>query len=764
MSELRHPDYSSEAEKLEYILNYMKRYNKRVTDEKSRIDKEVDYGVRHYNSDNAEQFNDLIINSTILDNLNQKAKNLSKSLLKPYFARVDFKEEENKVLQKLYIGKVSLLRDEDNEPLITDWRAPIANLYYEGRLGEANYECPDGIIDGEISLKRQYNIEQAQLKEIYDIDITTNDDFLQASLGSSKDNRLKDIVSTIQAEQNRVIRADMWKPLVVQGAAGGGKTTIALHRIAYLLYNYENTLSPKNFMIIAPNRFFLSYISEVLPDLGVENVIQTTFEDLAMDIIGSKYKIRSSHEKLAMFVEASENQSEENKKLIRKISRFKSSLHYMNALRRYLYDLELNFLPKEDFKIHTTTLISYEKLQRLFIKDYSYLPFMKRINEIKKNLVNILKANKNSVIDDVEHSFDMKIEEVKRAMKDCQERRQKIIALAEERDSLLEKIKKESKILIKSYIDKIKVKQPIEYYKDLISSKESFGEYCKKSIDGNFAEDVRKYTEEVLESGQLEIEDLAPLMFIKYLIYGLEDKLSVRHVLIDEAQDFSLFQVYVLKRIINSSSFTILGDLSQGIHSYRGIQDWRDLEKYIFSDANLSFLTLEQSYRTTVEIMDAANEVIKALEDEQLPLAKPVIRHGEAVVVSEKGSLKEVAEDIKIKVEAAMSDGYKSCAIICKTLEECKELKAQLQRLKLKAGLITGAEKEYLGGVVIIPSYLVKGLEFDVVIVANASKEFYKKEELDIKLLYIAMTRPLHRLYIYSVGEKTELLEPVLIV
>jgi DNA helicase II / ATP-dependent DNA helicase PcrA len=757
MTALTHPDYDIELEKLNYTLDYMKRYNDRITSHKSRIDKEVEYSISHYNSDNAEQFNELIINTTLQENLNQKMKNLDKSLSKPYFARVDFKEEGSKSRQNFYIGKVSLLREEDNEPIITDWRAPVANLYYEGRIGKGSYECPDGRISGEISLKRQYTIEKAELKEMYDIDITTNDDFLQASLGSSKDNRLKDIVSTIQAEQNRVIRADMWKPLIVQGAAGGGKTTIALHRIAYLLYNHENTLSPKNFMIIAPNRFFLSYISEVLPDLGVENVIQTTFEDLAAEIIGTKLKIRSSHEKLAMFIEGN-GQCEEARKLMRRISRFKSSLHFMNVLRRYIHEVEVNFLPKEDFKIDTVTLLSYNQLQNLFLKEYSYLPVMKRVNEIKKNLVNTLKQNKGVVLENVERSYDIKLEDVRRSMKDCAERRQRIIELAEKRDALMEKIKKESKTLIRDYIDKIKVKTPIEYYSDFLSGSESCREYFRKYIDDAFAEEVRLHTAGILEEGMLEIEDLAPLMFIRYLIQGLEDKITVRHVLIDEAQDFSLFQIYVLKRIINSSSFTILGDLSQGIHSYRGIQDWSEVERFIFKDSNPSFLTLEQSYRTTVEIMEAANKVIKALGNELVPLAKPVIRHGEPVKVGEMKSLVEVAKDVKTKVEEALNSGFKSAAIICKTLQECRQIKAHLDKLKVKAGLITGSEKDYSGGVVIVPSYLVKGLEFDMVIVANASKEMYKKEELDIKLLYIAMTRPLHRLYIYSIGEKTELL------
>jgi DNA helicase II / ATP-dependent DNA helicase PcrA len=758
MTALNHPDYDMEYERLGYILEYMKKYNDRITNEKSRIDQEVDYGKKHYNSDNAEQFNDLIINTTLQDNLNQKMKNLNKSLLKPYFARVDYYEDGVKALQSLYIGKLSLLREEDNEPLIIDWRAPIANLYYEGRIGRASYECPSGIVNGEIKLKRQYSIENAELKDMYDIDIATNDEFLQASLGSSKDNRLKDIVSTIQEEQNRVIRANMWSALIVQGAAGGGKTTIALHRIAYLLYNHENTLSPKHFMIIAPNKFFLSYISEVLPDLGVENVVQTTFEDLAQEVIGSKFKINPSHEKLAYFIENKEEALEESKKLLKRISRFKSSLHFMNALRRYIYAIEIDFLPKEDFKVDTVILLSYKELQRLFLKDYNYLPIMKRVKEIQKNLINTLKSNKGKVLEDVEQYYDNQIEDVRRSMKDSPERRLRIIELADKRDSSIKKIKNESKTLIRDYMDKIKASSPLDYYKDFLQNSLNFNEYCRKSIDEDFAEKVRKYTMDVLEKDSLEIEDLAPLMFIKYQVLGLDERFSIRHVLIDEAQDFSLFQVYILKRIINSSSFTILGDLSQGIHSYRGIQSWGDIERYIFNDGSFSFLTLEQSYRTTVEIMDAANNVIKTLGDDNLPLAKPVIRHGEPITVREMDNLKDLTAAVSIKIKESLKEGFKSLAIICKTLQDCIEMKTQLSKHKITVGLISGTEKDYSGGIVLIPSYLVKGLEFDVVIIANASSEVYRKEELDIKLLYIAMTRPLHRLHIYSIGKKTELL------
>ena len=270
MVKSNHPDYDEEVLRLNTILEYLIDYNKNILKEKKELDEAVNYGYSHYNSDNAEQFNELVINTALQRNLESRVRGLEKSIEKPYFARVDFKEEGKENIQRLYIGKTSLVDDKSNELLIVDWRAPIATLYYEGRLGEAKYDCEDGVIGGNISLKRQYAIEKSKLIDIYDIDITTNDEFLQASLNSLKDNRLKDIVSTIQEEQNRVIRADMWKPLIVQGAAGGGKTTIALHRIAYLLYNYEKTLSPDNFMIIAPNRFFLSYISDVLPELGVD--------------------------------------------------------------------------------------------------------------------------------------------------------------------------------------------------------------------------------------------------------------------------------------------------------------------------------------------------------------------------------------------------------------------------------------------------------------------------------------------------------------
>jgi DNA helicase-2/ATP-dependent DNA helicase PcrA len=751
MSANNHPEYELEKARLDYTVKFAQHYNNRILKEKERIDKEVEYGITHYNSDNAEQFNDLIINTTLQDNMRQKLNNLLRASSKPYFARVDFTEADAK-LQHLYVGKMAMLRDEDNEPIVIDWRAPIANLYYEGRLGSASYNCPEGEVKGDITLKRQYTISEGNLEEIYDIDITTSDDFLQAALNSSKDNRLKDIVSTIQAEQNAVIRANMWKPLIVQGAAGGGKTTIALHRIAYLLYNYEKSFSPKNFMILAPNKFFLSYISEVLPELGVENVKQATFEDFAFEIINKKYKLLENHEKISKLIMKHPEEA-----LIIKASKFKASLNFKAVIDKYLNKIEANFLPEEDFAVLDYTIISSSELRRLFLEEYASLPMLKRINEIKKHLTNTLKRKKPEIIESIIFHFDRQLEDIRYEKKDCPERRTLIINTTSERDQLVEKVKKHSQTVIREYLSKISALSPLEYYIDLFNHYEFFENYITKELH----EYVSSSTTRNIASGVLETEDLAPLMYIKYLVYGLEDKLSIRHIIIDEAQDYGLFQYYVLKKLLQSSSFTILGDLCQGIHSYRGIEDWNEVAGEIFKEEESSRLILEQSYRTTIEIMDASSSVIGFLSNDNLPKAKPVIRHGEPVKLYSKASLEQIAGSIKEDLSTFMKEGFKSAAVICKSSEECAKLQALLKRLKVSCRVITGNEKDYTGGIVIVPSYLTKGLEFDAVIIANASSEAYTTDELDVKLLYVAMTRALHRLHIYCLKEPSEILKKI---
>jgi len=778
MSAKNHPDYHEELERCNYTLRYINSTLEETIVKKQNLDKQIERLKKHYNSDNSQDYIDLIINTTLQGSMDLRLRNLSAARSKPYFARIDFTEEGKSVPEKLYIGKMCLMRDEDQEMIIIDWRAPIANLYYEGRLGNTSYSCPDGEINSKLELKRQFTINDGVLEDIFDIDITTNDQLLQSCLGANADSRLKDIVSTIQADQNKIIRANMWIPLIVQGAAGSGKTTIALHRIAYLIYTYEKSFKPENFMIIAPNKLFLNYISEVLPELGVERVKQTTFEDFAMELIGKKFKIKDVNEKLVWFVEgyetntaktnknviAKEIQAEEKddtsilNSMIYKASAFKSSLEFRDLIDKYIKQLEIKFIPKEHFKIGEKIIFQYEEIKKLFMEDYYNLPFVKRIEEIKKHLTNRLRVKKEQIINHFHEQCDTKIFHIKMSMGDTIERQNLISSIIDKKNEMIKKLETYSKKAVNEYVKKIMKVTPFEYYKKFIT--EDINLLCFEDSHElrqliNF---ISEQAKEYLKSGYIEIEDLAPIMYIKYHIYGMDEKVPVKHVVIDEAQDFSEFQLLVLKKIIKDSSFTILGDLCQGIHSYRGIKSWDSLMENVFTERKAQLLTLEQSYRTTIEIMEGANKVVSKIKSANMPLAKPVIRHGDNIELIEKGNFKEIVSDIESKIPDLKKQNYRSIAIICKSISECKTIHSFFKKGENCPHIITGKEDEYKGGIVIVPSYLSKGLEFDVVFIANASDSVYRYNDLDAKLLYVAMTRPLHKLYIYHIGKPSLLL------
>lgn len=762
MPAVNHPDYTKELERCNYTLKYVEKTLENMLSKKSRVDSELEWTKKHLSSDNSQHYIDIIVNSLLQGAMDAKLKNLISARSKPYFARIDFTEKGKTAPEKLYIGKMSLIREEDQKLIIVDWRAPVANLYYDGRLGDASYNCPDGRIEGTLHLKRQFSIENGELMEIFDIDITTNDEFLQSSLGANADSRLKEIVTTIQAEQNAVIRSDMWRPLIVQGAAGSGKTTIALHRIAYLIYNYEKSFTPENFMIIAPNKLFLNYISDVLPELGVEKVLQTTYEEFAQDLIGKRFKLRDANEKLLAFVDYTKSHEEKERlAMVRKTSEFKASMDFKEALDIYIKEIEENFIPKEDFRIGPALIYKYSELYDLFVNQYRMWPIARRLDELKKNLRTRIKSKKQAIINQLYEGCDKRVAFLKQTIQDEAERSRQVTEAIDRRDRDIANLEKASKTAVSAYIKKISKLSPYEYYKDLFNDEALFEKAVGSRLDDKTRRFVLSYTSDMLKSGWLEIEDLAPIIYLKFCIYGMDEKIPVRHVVIDEAQDFSAFQIYTLKKIIKDSSFTILGDLNQGIHSYRGIKDWDELTGIVFSDRKHDFLTLEQSYRTTVEIMDAANTVLDKIKSRKVSKGKPVIRHGEKVRIKQMADENETISEIVKNIEEFRSLSYKSIAVICKTLKECSKVYSMLSEYVHDAMLITGKEDEYRSGVVIVPSCLAKGLEFDAVVIFNADSTAYTKDELDVKLLYVAMTRPLHRLYIYHTGELTPLLKPL---
>ncbi len=759
MSAANHPAYREELERCRYTLDYVEKSLERAMEKRSKIGSELENVKKHLSGDSSADYTSIIVNTMLHDSLELKVRNLYTARSKPYFARVDFREEGAKKTENLYIGKMSLARDEDQEIIIVDWRAPIAILYYEGRLGESSYICPDGNIEGNLLLKRQFAINSGKLEEIFDIDITTNDEFLQTYLGANAENRLKEIVSTIQEEQNKIVRAPMWKPLIVQGVAGSGKTTIALHRIAYLIYTFEKTFEPENFMIIAPNRLFLNYISEVLPELGVERVKQTTFEDFAMELIGKKFKLTDANDKLNMFVNhnSTHKQATYNDR-VKAASVLKTSMDFKEILDDYIKIIEKNFIPQKAFMLGTKVIYSYEEINEMFLTQYGMWPIAVRMNEIKKSLSSKLKASKEQFISQIEAECDKKVAIARMKYPDEAERQSIVREAFDKRDRVIEKIQKVSKTLVKEYVESLPKLSPYQYYFDLIADGEAFDSLAGRFASQEVCSFTREYTLNILNSKQLELEDLSPIIYLKYKIYGMDEKVPVRHIVIDEAQDFSAFQFFVLKRIVKDSSFTILGDLCQGIHSYRGVRQWGEIVEEVFEGKKCEFLTLEQSYRTTVEIMEAANSVMGKLENLAMFRGKPVIRHGEPVEYIPVPSFADMSHSISKKIQHYRKQGHKSIAVICKTMEECLQIIPELKKEHKEISLITGNEKEYKSGMVIVPSYLSKGLEFDVVLLSNANSENYSQSELDAKLLYVAMTRPLHKLCIYYSGEISKLL------
>ncbi len=568
-----------------------------------------------------------------------------------------------------------------------------------------------------------------------------------------------------------------------------GKTTIALHRIAYLIYNYEKEFRPDEFMIIAPTKFFLNYISNILPDLGVNDVKQYTFEDFAYNVIGKKLKISDNNEKLVMIVNNEiDSEYKENIDVILQESKFKSSIRFKKIIDKYLRYIENNYIPKADFCFNGYIIMDYKEINELFTSTYNMYNFAMRINEIEKNLIYEFRKKSDKIVE------ELKLERSK-AVENLQG--EKRIKVYEEYEKKIYLIEKDYKKIVKNYLKQLHNKTCIDYYKDFLenylvvldNNKEvninenlsqfednrlneksnqfednRLNEKLDKFADNELNEIIKylkKLTLRNLSNNEVTFEDLAPLMYLQYRIAGIKEKCKIKHVVIDEAQDYGEFQFDVLKTILNSNSMTILGDIAQGVHYYRGIENWKRFIDVEFNDTNVTYTTLHKTYRTTKEIMDVANSVINKLpkyEKEFIVLGEPVIDRKNSINIQKQDNMKELIMSVNSRVDEYLKNNYKSIAIIGKDMKECKEIYKEIAKLRNDVKLIQGKDSEYNAGISIVPSYLAKGLEFDCVIIANANKENYGNSSLDIKLLYVTITRAMSKLDVFYVGEMSELL------
>ena len=540
--------------------------------------------------------------------------------------------------------------------------------------------------------------------------------------------------------------------------AGSGKTTIALHRIAYLIYKYEKDFDPENFMIIAPTKFFLNYISNVLPDLGVENVRQYTFEDFAYEVIGKKLKISDSNEKLVTIVNKEFDEINNGDiDLIIKESKFKASINFKKFVDMYLEELEDNFLPKDDFIIENIRIMRYENIQKLFKDTYNSLCFTRRVEEIKKHIFSKIKNNYQTIDEGIRKQRSIKIKKLEKENLPEEEERQRRIEIFEETEDVLKLLDNGNIKIVDFYFNNIIKKDAFELYKDFI---EKF--IYSKIEDKNLARYLVYNTLDNLNRGEIAFEDLAPIIYIHYKVYGVKWKKNLRHVIIDEAQDYGEFQFSTLKTILNSNSMTILGDIAQGVHFYRGIENWKDFIDVEFKEEGATYLELEKTYRTTKEIMEVANNVIVKLPEKEkdgIVLGEPVINTKDSIRISKKENDNEIINDINNRINIYLEDGFKSIAIIGKDMDECKKIKKLISKYRKDINLIQSKDSEYKAGISIVPSYLAKGLEFDSVILYNVSDEKYSESSLDIKLLYVAITRAMSKLDVFYIGEKSKLLD-----
>lgn len=657
-----------------------------------------------------------------------KVHAIKKHISKPYFARIDFTGEDGKK-EQLYIGKTGVI-NLDGETVVTDWRAPIASLYYDSNLGIAEYMAPEGIIKGELGLKRQIVIEKQELKEIFDVDSVSDDELLKPYLGASADNRLKNIVASIQKEQNDIIRMPLGKNLIVQGVAGSGKTTVALHRIAYLIYNYAKKYRSDQFMVIGPNKFFINYISSVLPDLETGEVRQYTYEELAKKVVDEEFTVNDPTDKLVSVLENGFGSV---------VPKYKLSMEYKKELESFLDELLMDTVSEDGVTINGFCLCSKSEVLEIFANCFEE-DFSSKIHKARMVIENKVINSQEQYVTRVNEYFKNLIEN---AGTDA-EKKELVKKWSQAMDVLKDGLKKHMKKEIK-----LNSKKVLAIYKKFIK------EYKKYTLNPAICSELTKETKNNIKKKEFDFEDLPALMYIKLKLFGNAEFKDMAHTVVDESQDFGAFNFFVLRSLMHDSTFSIFGDLTQGIYEHRSIDSWEEVVEDVFN-GKCDLMVLEKSYRTTIEIMLAANLVSSSIG---LFEGKPVIRHGSDVTLT-KVSKSNKAKYILESIDKYTSLNYNSLAIICKTPEESKNLFDELSKYHQKITLISGDNETYEGGICVVPAHLSKGLEFDCVILYDADENVYSsKNKVDMKLLYVAMTRALHTLDIMYTTKVSKPLE-----
>lgn len=706
---MKRTDRESEEQYLKETLQVVNKNLGNYSLEVSRMQAEIDEMLEHYHDNDVELWT--ILNNTITLNEHMK-RNLERNeraKSKPYFGRIIFHDETLDKEESIYIGKGGISRD-NTHWLVVDWRAPIANAYYENGLGKCTYEAPGGKeLPIDLKLKRTFEIENGKMLDYFDTEVIANDDLLMKYLSRNKEAVLGEIVATIQKEQNDIIRKSPYHNIIVQGVAGSGKTTVAMHRISFILYNYKDRFKPEDFYIVGSNRILLNYITGVLPDLDVYGVRQMTMEQLFIRLLYEDWD-----EKKYNYVSVS---GEKN---------------VIKGTEQWYFDLE-NFIRKLEWDTISRESVLLNPRQ-----------FVEGIQNGKSGV------------------FDKTEEDLKNGIP------QKLIQLVDG-DAVERYIKQNPSISIQSKINMlnerllVKVKDEFlgkgvsyteEERKAILKSYRGYygGTQWKKSIFELYNEFLLSQRSRGIDidipADSFDVYDLAALALLYKLVKETEVISEAHHIVIDEAQDFGMMAYHVLYTCIKDCTYTIMGDVSQNIHFGYGLGDWEELRKLLLTDSMDSFGMLRKSYRNTVEISNFATNILRHGSFSIYP-AEPIIRHGKDVTVEERKEISK-AEFAKHAAEILKNwqkNGYDTIAVVCRDRKSAQETANQLSKYIVINE--SNLDKVNFGnGILVLPVEYTKGLEFDAVLIWNPTREDYPTDDGDAKLLYVAATRALHELYI----------------
>ena len=682
----------------------------------------------------------------------QSVRDLSRLERSPYFGRVDFLEPGAASAEAMYIG-VASLRNAADDFLVYDWRAPIASLYYDHGPGPASYLSPMGEVHGEMLLKRQFVISEGRLKLMFDTGVTIGDELLMQALSGHSDTRMHGIVATIQREQNRVIRDDAHRVLVVLGAAGSGKTSVALQRAAYLLYRHRDTWKADHMVLFSPNALFSSYVATVLPELGEEPLHQTTFQGDLQRRLGNAFRIEDAYDQLEGFLALQDPKARAAR--LNSIS-YKSSAPFQDVLERYaalLLEGGMAFVP---VRFHGRDIVSAAELQARFAAFAPGVGVSARVGQLRDWLMSRLRKLERAESQEEWVSDEMQLldtEDFQKAYLQFGRRKSRDAADQVEamRTHLGAKIARNGLQPVKAWVDRLQFVDLRALYVRLFAEETLLSELGPTEGVPEGWPEIRRETLARLQGAEVPYEDATALLYLDTLVRGANPSRNVRHLIVDEAQDYSPLQLELLRRLFPTAAMTLLGDLQQAVSPAPSALAGRKVLQRHYAPGAVEVLALRQSYRSTREIVEFTRGLLPSGND-----IVPFERHGEKPMLVTVADRSDLPSTIAADIADLQRQGHQTIAVICKTALESREAFAALEPT-IPLQLIEKDASAFSTGALVLPGYLAKGLEFDAVIVFDASESTYGALE-ERGLLYSACTRAMHSLHVYAAGRLSPIL------